>query len=410
MASLRKRGKYYYIRFTKMVDGETSETSKSLGITQKAKAEEACKQLEEMEARGEINPYTEGFNPKSILKERRNKKTRQNRLFNIDTMRKAADYFYQKKSHLSDKTVNTDAKKPNDWGAYQRAIENFLSVNDIENIHPAAVTLEHFEALIFKKDIKTATRKFYFRQLRVFWNYLMDRDIVSHNYIKQIDKDLPDDKENVRSKMISEEELQKLFNAFDKELDRKKEMKEFTSRYAQRWFKPMMACFFYGGLRKSEVAFDSSLDYSGLKGKNLEYINGELEMIFIPATKGRKERVIPISQKWKEYLLPYLEQRGPVGNNDYIFVYWKDTKAWPVTGSQAYNEFKRYLDLAGLPKERTIHGMRHGRITRWLEEGYTLKEGQLMAGHSNTKVTEGYTHLVGRNLLEKQRKIESRNQ
>lgn len=30
-----------------------------------------------------------------------------------------------------------------------------------------------------------------------------------------------------------------------------------------------------------------------------------------------------------------------------------------------------------------------------------------MAGHSSAKVTEGYTHLVGRNLLEKQRRIDS---
>jgi len=31
-----------------------------------------------------------------------------------------------------------------------------------------------------------------------------------------------------------------------------------------------------------------------------------------------------------------------------------------------------------------------------------------MAGHSSAKVTEGYTHLVGSKLLQKQRKIDKK--
>ncbi|WP_409070421.1 tyrosine-type recombinase/integrase [Aliifodinibius sp. S!AR15-10] len=107
--------------------------------------------------------------------------------------------------------------------------------------------------------------------------------------------------------------------------------------------------------------------------------------------------------------MPYLEQRGPIGQDNYVFVYnRKSKKGWPVTSRQVYRVFKDYLEKAGLPKERTIHGMRHRRITTWLEDGFLLKEGQLMAGHSSASVTEGYTHLVGKNLLEKQREIERR--
>ncbi|MDX1638739.1 MAG: hypothetical protein R3281_12270 [Balneolaceae bacterium] len=58
MASLKKRGKYYYIRFSKTLNGKRHRVTKSLGLRYKDKAEEALEQLEELEERGEIDPYT----------------------------------------------------------------------------------------------------------------------------------------------------------------------------------------------------------------------------------------------------------------------------------------------------------------------------------------------------------------
>jgi len=408
MASLKKRGKYYYIKFTNTVDGDTSESVKSLGITRKDKAEEAQSYLEQLAQKDQIDPFSDSFNPKSILKSWKKKKRKKSRNNNINTMRKAADYFYRKKAHLSNKTVNLDAKKPSQWGAYQRAVEHFISINEMAELPPKAVRLDHFERLIFKPDIKASTRRFYFRQLRTFWNVLLRRGIVDDNYIEDLKRDIPKEKENTRQKMINEQELKQIFNSFDEALERKKEMKDFSERYAQRWFKPMMATYFYGGFRKSEIAYNQVLDYSGLCGENLEYSDGQLEMIFIPATKGRKERLIPISKKWKAYLMPYLDWRGALNADDYIFVYHKNGRYLPVTAAQAYNEFKRYAKLAGLPKERTLHGMRHERVTTWLQEGYNTSEAQQMAGHSSSSVTNKYTHLKAQKLLEKQRRIEKR--
>jgi hypothetical protein len=200
MASLRKRGQYYYIRFVKMVDGINSETSKSLGITQKNKAKEACQLLEEMEERGEINPFADTFNPQRILEEQQRKK----KPVPVHTVREAADYFYRLKSHLSDKTIRNDSKnRSSKRGAYERAVEHFISLNNIEMLPIKQVGLYHFEKVIFKPGIKSATRHFYYRQLRVFWNALRDREIVTENYFKTLKKDLPDKKSNMRPKMTT---------------------------------------------------------------------------------------------------------------------------------------------------------------------------------------------------------------
>jgi integrase len=323
-------------------------------------------------------------------------------------MREAADYFYRKKAHLSDKTVKHDGSgKQSHRGAYERAIEHFINKNDLADVSPKLVKQIHFENIIFKKGIKVPTRKFYFRQLRVFWNKLLDWNIVEKNYLKAIKKDLPDEKSNILPKMIDEEELHRLFRAYDKDLYRKRARPDYDESLTQHWFKPMMSIYFYCGLRKNEVGFDSDIDYSGLQGKNLEYPDGELALIHLPATKGRRERAVPLPRPCKNEIESYLEQRGSLKPDDYVFIYMGGSrKGWPVTGNRAYRQFKHYLELAGLPKTRTIHGMRHRSITSLLEDGFNTSEVQFMAGHSDVKTTGKYTHLTGRNLLKKMQKME----
>ncbi|MDR8394426.1 hypothetical protein NC796_24990 [Aliifodinibius sp. S!AR15-10] len=69
MASLKERGRYYYIRFSKNINGERHRVTKSLGIRYKEKALEALEKLEEMEERGEIDPYSDQFDPQKIWSE-----------------------------------------------------------------------------------------------------------------------------------------------------------------------------------------------------------------------------------------------------------------------------------------------------------------------------------------------------
>jgi site-specific recombinase XerD len=313
------------------------------------------------------------------------------------------------KSHLSNGTVGNYKKKKraNKKGAYERAIEHFVKYNDIADLSIKKVGLHHFENVIFKPNIKSATRHFYYRQLRVFWNTLRDRNIVTGDLFKIIKKNLPPKKANTRPKMISENELQELFRAYDKEVERKKKLPEYRPYFSQQWFKPLICCYFYGGLQRNEAGYNPDLPYSGLQGQNLFYEDDELAAIYLEATKGRKERLIPINSIWRKHLQKYIEVRGMPKHEEYLFIYLGGSKkGWPVTGDRAYREFKRYLKMADLPKSRTLHGMRHERITTWLEDGFNTSEAQFMAGHSSVKTTEAYTHLRGKKLLAKQRKIE----
>lgn len=134
-------------------------------------------------------------------------------------------------------------------------------------------------------------------------------------------------------------------------------------------------------------------------------------MIYLPPTKGRKERSIPVPEPCRKLIERYLKRRGEVGYEDYLFIYMGGRrKGYPVTGAQAYKEYKSYVkESDSIPNSRTLHGMRHERITSWLEDGYYPSEAQFMAGHSSVSQTESYTHLKGQNLLRKQRKMEEQN-
>lgn len=81
--------------------------------------------------------------------------------------------------------------------------------------------------------------------------------------------------------MITIEELYQVFIAFGKELIRKWERPDFDAKKVQYWFRPISICLYmFAGLRKHEAAYSSDLPYSGLKGENLIYQNGELEYIY----------------------------------------------------------------------------------------------------------------------------------
>ena len=69
----------------------------------------------------------------------------------------------------------------------------------------------------------------------------------------------------------------------------------------------------------------------------------------------------------------------------------------------------RSIKEAKIPESRTLHGMRHRRVTGWLEDGWTLSEAKDMAGHTKIEMTDSvYTHLEAKNLKRKMERIEAR--
>lgn len=390
MPHLKKRGRYWYVRYHFIEDGKDKTITKSLKTRYKERAQQMLRELKRREQLGEIDPKSETFNPADILKPEED--------VELITVEKAVKEFLRSKSHLSPKTVE----------AYEWLLEHFMDFNAVRRFTPGELNKQHFENIIFKPDVSSSTRHNYFRHFRAWWNYLLDNEYVSKEFFDEIKTRLPKKKESTKQKMITPEELKSVFVTFGKELVRKTKLPDFDPKKVQYWFRPIICLYTFAGLRKHEAAYDSSLPYSGLKGENLIFKNGELSYIYLPPTKGRKEREIPLQPLLKKELQRYLKVRGEVKRKEYVFIYFGGRfKGRPVSGQTVYKEFKRYAHLAGVPPTRNLHGMRHRAVTSWIEDGFSTSEAAFLAGHSTQRVTEKYTHLTSRHLKKKMEEIYS---
>ena len=65
----------------------------------------------------------------------------------------------------------------------------------------------------------------------------------------------------------------------------------------------------------------------------------------------------------------------------------------PLLTRDVYLIFKRALLRSGIERQGGPHLLRHSFASRMLELGISLREIQLMLGHSQIRTTEVYTHL-----------------
>ena len=76
-------------------------------------------------------------------------------------------------------------------------------------------------------------------------------------------------------------------------------------------------------------------------------------------------------------------------DNDLVFCQWNGK---PVDPRQDWQEWTDTLKAAGLPHYR-LHAMRHSTATILLDRGVALAVVQEILGHSDIRVTRGYTHV-----------------
>jgi site-specific recombinase XerD len=132
------------------------------------------------------------------------------------------------------------------------------------------------------------------------------------------------------------------------------------------------------GLRVSEVV--------NLK---IEDIDSKCMLIHIKNAKGRKDRIVPLSQTVLELLRQYFKEYKP---KEYLFN-GQNSLQYSIGSCQKI--YKKYIDPAS-----SIHTLRHSSFTNLLESGTDLRIIQKIAGHSSSKTTEIYAH-VSNQLLNK---------
>lgn len=147
-------------------------------------------------------------------------------------------------------------------------------------------------------------------------------------------------------------------------------IKECVSKIDNLKHKSILSLAYSVGLRVSEVV--------NLK---IEDIDSKRMIIHVKNAKGRKDRIVPLSQNILELLRSYYVKYKPI---EYLF----NGQNKKYSTNSCNQIIKKYLG-----DKYHFHQLRHSCFTNLLENGTDLRVIQKMAGHSSSKTTEIYTHI-----------------
>ncbi len=339
MASLKKRGDTYYISFFTKENGKRKQKAFSLGTTIKREALKKKIEFEEQYARGEIDPFN-GWNPKKVVEQKR-KQLRGTYM----SLAEAADKFIDERSQANETT-----KKD-----YRRHL-NMLKDQLGSTMPITQIVEDDIREFCFKPGLKPATQASYLRHLKVFFKWLYEKKYLKENLTKNIKAPKPP--KNISQKTISEEDLEKIFIAFDKHTAKMKAIGFAKNPEQQRrWFKPMIAMIYYCGLRAKE-AVNLTWDNIDLKEGYIRIINTEKTN-----TKSGLDRSIPIRKELQPYLKEWFKVQGKP-EEGYAFPSATGFSEWQKMDSLALSKsFKKFVREAKLPDTITLHGLRHSCAT-----------------------------------------------
>jgi integrase/recombinase XerD len=159
----------------------------------------------------------------------------------------------------------------------------------------------------------------------------------------------------------------------------------------------MLELLYATGVRASEL--------SGLKTSDLNVDIGYLRCI----GKGSRERVIPVGKAAIAATVEYLAKLRPKlakpFSGDFLLL---SRTGRPISRIEIWRLTKKYAIRAGMPKNMTVHTLRHCFATHLLAGGADLRSVQEMLGHVDIATTQIYTHVDQERLREIHRKFHPR--
>ena len=161
--------------------------------------------------------------------------------------------------------------------------------------------------------------------------------------------------------------------------------------------KAMLELLYATGIRASELA--------GLRCSDLNLDIGYLRCL----GKGNKERVIPVGKAAVAATVEYLRNLRPKLTNQFSadFLLLSRTGR-PMGRIEIWRLIKKYAIRAGMPRNLTVHTLRHCFATHLLAGGADLRSVQEMLGHADIATTQIYTHVDQERLREIHKKYHPR--
>lgn len=148
--------------------------------------------------------------------------------------------------------------------------------------------------------------------------------------------------------------------------------------------KAMIAVTYSGGLRVGETC---RLRYEDISRKTMQ--------IHIRKTKGRSDRYTILSEKCLDILTEYWFKCGrPTG-----ILFPSNLTHDCLTVNSFECAFIKIRNQVGLSDKATLHSLRSSFATHLLEDGVSIKDIQILLGHTSMQVTEVYLKVANKHLM-----------
>lgn len=258
--------------------------------------------------------------------------------------------------------------------AYTHDIEKLAAFLDVPLQNAQLADLQAFLASLYDLGVSPRSQSRMLSGIRTFYKFLVLDGFVDQDPTELLES--PKVGEHI-PEVLSTQEVDMLEAAID-----------LSQPEGQR-NKAIIEVLFSCGLRVSELV-------------NLKMSNLYTEEKFVRVVgKGKKERLVPISQRAIDELRYWFIDRNNIkvkpGEQDYVFL---NRRGAHLTRTMILIMIKRAALVAGIKKTISPHTLRHSFATALLEGGADLRSIQVMLGHEKIGTTEIYTHLDVTHLRE----------
>lgn len=212
----------------------------------------------------------------------------------------------------------------------------------------------------YGEKISITTVNGYIRNLKVFFNYCVEQEIIKQNPMYKIKQF----KNNRKPKeQVTDEEFKRLLRNMD------------TTKFSEFRDYVIIQLIIDTGMRIGETL---SLEISS--------VDIDRRTILIPQdiTKGRKDRYVFYSQTMSKLIRRWIQYKDRYVESDLLFCTIKNTQ---LAVNNFEKNFKKYCNRIGL-SNISAHSLRNNYARRFLMAGGSIYTLSRLLGHSSVTVTE----------------------
>lgn len=212
-----------------------------------------------------------------------------------------------------------------------------------------------------------------FSSLRSFFQFLVIRNILDTNVVKQVN--LP----KLEKKLPKFLTTSQVVDLLGKPRSASKTKQAATWQAARD--EAILELFYSTGLRLSELVY--------LDVKDLDPISETVRVL----GKGSRERICPVGTPALESISRYRVEARVHGGPLFI-----NKLRQRLSARSVWVAMKKHLQAAGLPADMSPHKLRHTFATHLLDNGADLRSVQSLLGHASLSTTQIYTHVTAERL------------